>query len=101
MRIGTVVGNIWATRKEEGLQGLKLLIIQPKNVDGQFSHEQIVAADRIGAGVGDEVILTMGSAAVRSFSTTTICPIDAIVVGIIDGTDEARGEHSEGSDRHD
>lgn len=30
MRIGTVVGNIWATRKEEGLQGLKLLIIQPK-----------------------------------------------------------------------
>ncbi len=90
MRIGTVVGNIWATRKEEGLQGLKLLIIQPIKLDGQLSDEQIVAADRIGAGVGgDNVILTMGSAAVRSFSTTSICPIDAIVVGIIDGKDES------------
>jgi len=89
MRIGTVVGNIWATRKEEGLQGLKLLIIQPIKLDGQLSDEQIVAADRIGAGVGDNVILTMGSAAVRSFSTSSICPIDAIVVGIIDGTVES------------
>ncbi|KOY80588.1 EutN/CcmL family microcompartment protein [Lysinibacillus macroides] len=88
MRIGTVVGNIWATRKEEGLQGLKLLIIQPKKTNGQLADEQIVAADRIGAGVGDDVILTMGSAAVRSFSKEVICPIDAIVVGIIDGSDE-------------
>lgn len=87
MRIGTVIGNIWATRKEEGLQGLKLLIIQPKKTDGQLGDEQIVAADRIGAGVGDDVILTMGSAAVRSFSKETICPIDAIIVGIIDATE--------------
>lgn len=84
MRIGTVVGNIWATRKEEGLQGLKLLIIQPQKVNGQLEDTQIVAADRLGAGVGDAVILTVGSAAVRSFSKDTVCPIDAIVVGIID-----------------
>ncbi|MGE7693699.1 EutN/CcmL family microcompartment protein [Lysinibacillus sp. NPDC094177] len=89
MRIGKVVGNIWATRKEEGLQGLKLLIIQPKKIDGQLADEQIVAADRIGAGVGDDVILTTGSAAVRSFSKEIVCPIDAIIVGIIDATEES------------
>lgn len=88
MRLGTVVGNIWATRKEEGLQGLKLLIIQPKKVDGQLENTQIIAADRLGAGVGDDVILTIGSAAIRIFSKDAVCPIDAIVVGIVDKPEE-------------
>ena len=40
MRIGKVIGNIWATRKEEKLAGLKLLIVQPINAPGEFQgHE--------------------------------------------------------------
>lgn len=85
MRIGTVVGNVWATRKEEGLQGLKLLIIELKNSHGHTNNlEQIVAADRLGAGVGDDVIITLGSSASSCLRNENDYPIDAIVVGIID-----------------
>ena len=53
MKTGKVIGNIWATRKEEKLAGLKLLIIQPVNLlDDTPVEYPIVAADIIGAGVG-------------------------------------------------
>ena len=56
MKIGRVIGNIWATRKDERLAGLKLLVIQPLDLlkDSPVEHP-IVAADIIGAGVGGYV----------------------------------------------
>lgn len=84
MRIGTVIGNIWATRKEAKLSGLKLLIIQPVNIaNRELDGAPLVAADIIGAGVGESVIFVSGSSA-RGAAGDNDTPVDATVVGIVD-----------------
>lgn len=79
MIIGEVIGNVWATRKEESLVGLKLLMVQTLD----SSKSVIVAADRIGAGVGDRVLISVGSSA-RKVLDNPNNPLDASIVGIID-----------------
>lgn len=84
MKTGKVIGTIWATRKEEKLAGLKLLVIQPVNLlDDQPIEYPIVAADIIGAGVGEKVIYVGGSSA-RNAAGGSDIPVDATVVGIVD-----------------
>lgn len=82
MIIGKVVGNVWATRKLEELNGLKFMIVKLPN------GESIVACDAVGAGVGDRVLISKGSAARQSFGFGDL-PIDASIIGIID---EREGE---------
>jgi len=95
MLVGTVVGNVWATRKEDGLTGLKLLIVQP-GISGTEEPRQpaIVAADRIGAGLGDRVLITTGSSASFLHGEQRL-PIDAVVIGIIDSIDMGSGKDSD------
>ena len=62
MIIGTVVGNLWSTVKDPSLQGLRLLVVQPFTT-GKESAETIVAADTLGAGVGERVLVVFGRAA--------------------------------------
>ena len=93
MMIARVIGNVWATRKEENLNGLKLLIVQPIDSNNQPIRHELVVADRIGAGINDEVLVTSGGAA-RYILTGSAIPIDAVVIGIIDST-EVRGERHE------
>ncbi|MEG0381567.1 MAG: EutN/CcmL family microcompartment protein [Kurthia sp.] len=100
MQIGKVIGNVWATRKEEGLQGLKLLIVQPVDVHGKPVKTQFVAADRIGAGIGDDVLVTSGGSS-RYIMLDNPIPIDAVIIGIIDSTEVERGEIDESSNRDD
>jgi ethanolamine utilization protein EutN len=100
MQLGKVIGNVWATRKEEGLQGLKLLIVQPVDVQGKPVRTQFVAADRIGAGIGDDVLVTSGGSS-RYIMQENPIPIDAVIIGIIDSTEVERGENNESSNRDD
>ena len=74
MRIGTVTGSVWATRKAECLQGQTFLVVK---ADG----EEIVAADQVGAGPGDRVLLATGTVASRYCMDA---PVDAAVVAIVD-----------------
>ncbi len=74
MRVGTVVDVIWATRKAECLQGQTFLVV--KAID-----TEIVAADKVGAGPGDRVLVVTGSVASRYCDNT---PIDAAAVAIVD-----------------
>lgn len=84
MKIGKVIGNIWATRKEPRLSGYKLLVVLPVDVLSEDTRlVPIVAADTIGAGVGETVIYVSGSSA-RSAVGDMNLPIDATVVGIVD-----------------
>lgn len=94
MQLATVIGNVWATRKEEHLTGLKLLIVQPELPSGTPIDAPFIAVDRIGAGVSDRVIVTRGSAAVN-MSTEFRLPIDALIIGIIDSIDVEGDEMSE------
>jgi len=63
MLIGTVVGNVWATRKDPTLVGVRFLVVQPFTLDGKPSAETLVAADPLGAGIGERVLVVFGRAA--------------------------------------
>jgi ethanolamine utilization protein EutN len=89
MLLANVVGNVWATRKDDRLQGLKLLVVQPVTADGAPMGGEIVAADRIGAGIGETVLITQGSSARRAVKDEVA--IDAVVVGIIDTVEVMKG----------
>lgn len=74
MKIGVVTGSVWATRKAQCLQGQTFLVV---DVDSQ----SVVAADQVGAGVGDRVLLATGTVASRYCMDA---PVDAAVVAILD-----------------
>lgn len=83
MKIGKVVGSVWATKKDEQLNGQKLLILKILEDEHLEQSGFTVAADIIGAGVGDLVLLVTGSAAryaIRNHET----PVDTAIVGIVD-----------------
>ena len=74
MKIGTVTGSIWATRKAQSLSGQTFLVVRS-------GTEELVAADQVGAGMGDRVLLVTGTVASRFCMEA---PIDAAVVAILD-----------------
>ena len=92
MILAKVVGQIWSTRKEEALRGIKFLVVQPINLtfdsNGAVKEvlnfgNNIIAGDKIGAGEGDYVMVVSGSSARQSAGDTHL-PIDANIVGIVD-----------------
>ena len=83
MLLGRVVGTVVATRKEPNLEGLKLLVVRPCEVDGTVSGGPVVCADAVGAGVGELVLWAAGSSA-RQTSATTNKPVDATVMAVVD-----------------
>ncbi len=74
MILGTVIGNLWATKKCDALRGQTFLVVD-------FQDRKLVAADLVGAGVGDRVLVTTGSGA-RAGNPELPC--DAAVVAILD-----------------
>ncbi len=89
MIIGKVVGNVWATKKDDKLGGYKLLVVKTSG-NGAHDSETIVAVDTIGAGIGEDVLVTKGSVA-RNVLREKDSPIDAVVVGIIDSLEVDEG----------
>lgn len=84
MFIGRVIGSIWATRKEQSLSGLKLLVVKPLDIlTGRGDESPIVAADIIGAGVGETVLIVQGSSARTAVGSASVS-VDATVVAIVD-----------------
>lgn len=82
MLVGNVVGSIVATRKNDKLVGMKLMIVEPIENFGTTA-ERIVAIDNVGAGIGEMVLVAIGSAA-RVGCDKESAPIDAAIVGIVD-----------------
>jgi microcompartment protein CcmK/EutM len=86
MHIGKITGTLVATRKDEKLVGCKLMITQPLNSKLEPKGEEIVAIDTVGAGIGEIVIYSSGTAA-RNAARKPDSPIDVAIVGIIDSMD--------------
>jgi ethanolamine utilization protein EutN/carbon dioxide concentrating mechanism protein CcmL len=86
MKMGRVVGAVVASRKDEKLQGLKLLVVQ--NLDLELGNERgyVVAADAVGAGAGEVVLYATGSSA-RQTTRTDGRPVDAVIMAIVDEYD--------------
>ena len=83
MFIGRVVGSLWATKKTANTEGMKFLIIQPYNLNKAPNTDTIVAADVLGAGEGEIVMVAYGKAA-RLAVDNDDSSIEAAVTGIID-----------------
>ncbi len=94
MFIGKVVGSLWATRKTGNTDGLKFLIIQPYNLNKAPNTDTIVAADVLGAGEGEVVVVAYGRAARLAVGTDDVS-IEAAVSAIVDEY-EVKPEHYSG-----
>ena len=86
MFMGRVVGTLWATRKTENTSGVKFLIIQPYNLKKAPNTDTVVAADVLGAGEGELVMVAYGRAARIAIGNENMS-IEAAVTGIIDEYD--------------
>ncbi|MEG1799899.1 MAG: EutN/CcmL family microcompartment protein [Synergistaceae bacterium] len=86
MIIAKVVGNLWATKKDESLEGLKFFVVKQLGVP-QGQVKPIVAVDGgVGAGIGDDVLVTQGSSARLIYGERQV-PVDAVIVGVIDSVE--------------
>jgi carbon dioxide concentrating mechanism protein CcmL len=83
MQIARVCGTVVSTQKESSLRGVKFLLVQFLDDQGQPLPEYEVAADSVGAGVNEWVLVSRGSAA-RQAPSSESRPLDALVIGIID-----------------
>lgn len=87
MNLGRVKGTVVSTNKAEKLQGLKMLIVKPIDIETwEEKGGLIVAIDAVGAGEGEVVMLCGGSSS-RQTAATENKPVDQSIVAIIDSVD--------------
>ena len=83
MQLARVIGDVVVTRKDEQLDGIKLLLLQPLTPQREAAGRPLVAVDSVGAGVGEIVFFVRGKEA--SFPYYPVeAPVDAGIVGIVD-----------------
>jgi len=90
MYLGKVVGTLVATHKEPSLDGLKFLVLKQLDAEGEETGAYRVAADAVGAGLGEVVVYATGSAA-RQTVLTHERPCDGVIMAIVDQV-EINGE---------
>ena len=77
MKIGTVVGRVWASKKIDEMPAGALLVVEINN------NERVVALDPLGCGDGEQVLLA-GDQAVNAINQAKPCAVDLIVVAVLD-----------------
>jgi microcompartment protein CcmK/EutM len=83
MMLGRVTGTVVATRKEPLAEGWKLLVVRQLDAEDKETGGYVVAADAVGAGVGEVVLYASGSSA-RNTTLTRDKPCDAVIMAIVD-----------------
>ena len=83
MLLGRVTGTVVATRKEPLAEGWKLLVVRQLDAEDKETGGYVVAADAVGAGVGEVVLYASGSSA-RNTAMTKDKPCDAVIMAIVD-----------------
>ncbi len=81
--MGVVVGTVVSTRKDPELGGLKFLVVKGCDFDGKPTGAAVVAADAVGAGIGEVVLYASGSSARQTVATQNR-PVDATIMAIVD-----------------
>ncbi|MEM7545904.1 MAG: EutN/CcmL family microcompartment protein [Pseudomonadota bacterium] len=83
MKLARITGTVEATAKDAALTGQKLLLADVIDGRGKVLEPALVAIDTSGAGVGDQVLITTGSAA-RMPSKASGAPVDATIIAVVD-----------------
>jgi ethanolamine utilization protein EutN len=84
MMLGRVVGAVWGARHAAGLDGAKLLTVEAA------SGARVTAIDRLGAGVGEEVLVAHGTR-VRDLTVGETVALKDVIVAIVDGVERGEG----------
>jgi microcompartment protein CcmK/EutM len=84
MQLGRVLGTVVCTIKSDGLEGKKLLVVQPLDRDGRDKGKTLVAIDCVGAGVGERIYWCRGKEASMPWFPEQEVPTEATIVGIVD-----------------
>jgi len=84
MLIGSVVGNLVATQKNAKLEGAKLLLVQPLDLEGNARGNVVLAIDGVDAGVGDRVLLIQDGRSAQLVLGRGTAAVDAAVIGVVD-----------------
>ncbi len=88
MFVARVIGEVWSTRKDVTLEGIRLLLVDPLDVSQKVTGDKrvglVVAADPLGAGVGEEVVVAYGRAGRVAIGRGHDIAAEAAVVGIVD-----------------
>ncbi len=83
MQLAKVIGSVVSTRKEASIEGLKLLLVRPLDEENRETGNPLVAADAVGAGPEEVVLIASGSSA-RQTQQTKERPVDAVIMAIVD-----------------
>lgn len=86
MLIGSVLGSVVASQKDQQLESTKLLVVQIHDHNNSATDKYVVAVDTVQAGPGDMVLFATGSSA-RQTTLTQDKPCDAVIMAIIDSWD--------------
>lgn len=84
MILGEVVGTVVSTHKHYKLEGRKLLLVQPLNLDGAAEGHPLLAVDSVDAGEGDRVLVVQEGRSAAMAAERELAPLDAAVVGVVD-----------------
>lgn len=84
MQLGKIVGTATATVKHPTLAGCKLMVVQPQLVNGEPDGHPQLAADTVGAGIGETVMITSDGRYAREYLNTPATPLRWTIIGIQD-----------------
>ena len=87
MILAQVVGTVVSTVAVEVLAGQTLLMVRPVNPDGTPTGKARIALDRVGAGVGDRVLVIDEGNSGRQITGIADAPIKTLVVGFVDSVE--------------
>lgn len=88
MNLARVIGTVWATRKAQGLDGLKMQWLQPVDADGKPFGRPRAAFDAVGAGEGELVTYVTQYEACLAFAERPLVPVDFAITGIVERVDD-------------
>jgi ethanolamine utilization protein EutN len=87
MQLGRVIGTVVATVKAEGLDGVKLLIVQPLSEEQEPFGTPVVAADAVRMAGPGELVYVVASREAAEALDPSFVPVDHAIVGIVDQVD--------------
>ena len=87
MILARVIGTLTSTDKDPELVDYKLLVVQPLDLDDAPDGEELIAVDRVDAGIGEKVLIVKEGNAARQITGRDKVPIQAVIVGVVDHVD--------------
>jgi ethanolamine utilization protein EutN len=85
--LARVIGTLTSTDKDPELADYKLMVVQPLDLDDAPDGEELIAVDRVDAGIGEKVLIVKEGNAARQITGRDKVPIQAVIVGVVDHVD--------------